>query len=194
MLGFFKDIRREHGGDDDELDKEEFQIVDNLEELDDAVIKRKRDDYEKLMGNVDDPEKMARLKAEVKIENEVEFELKALNLNNLNFGSKNKPIDPYQDITADDMPEEEDKKNNGRRIRPPIRKQQKEVKVSTSKVNVSSTLDQVVKKEVGATGAGADMPKTMNMNWNKIELMEVKAEIKEEFDRDDELGDRKSVV
>jgi len=44
LLGFFKDIRREHGGDDDELDKEEFQIVDNLEELDDAVIKRKRED------------------------------------------------------------------------------------------------------------------------------------------------------
>lgn len=101
LLGFFKDIRREHGGDDDELDKEEFQIVDNLEELDDAVIKRKREEYEKLMGNVEDPEKMARLKAEVKIENEVEFELKALNLNNLNFGSKNKPIDPYQDITGD---------------------------------------------------------------------------------------------
>ena len=44
LLGFFKDIRREHDGDDDELDKEEFQIVDNLEELDDAVIKRKRED------------------------------------------------------------------------------------------------------------------------------------------------------
>jgi len=102
------------------------------------------------MGNVVDPEKEARLKAEVKMENEVEFELKALNLNNLNFGSKNK-IDPYQDITGDDAPEEDDKKNN-RRIRPPIRKQQKEVKVSTSKVNVSSTLEQAVKKEVGATG------------------------------------------
>ena len=33
------------------------------------------------------------------------------------------------------------------------------------------------------------MPKIMSMNWNKIELMEVKAEIKEEFDRDDELGE-----
>jgi len=138
------------------------------------------------MGNVVDPEKEARLKAEVKMENEVEFELKALNLNNLNFGSKNK-IDPYQDITGDDAPEEDDKKNN-RRIRPPIRKQQKEVKVSTSKVNVSSTLEQAVKKEVGATGEG-DMPKIMTMNWNNIELMEVKAEIKEEFDRDDELGE-----
>lgn len=139
------------------------------------------------MGNVEDPEKMARLKAEVKMENEVEFELKALNLNNLNFGSKNKPIDPYQDITGDDVPEEDDKKNN-RRIRPPIRKQQKEKVVSTSKVNVSSTLDPLIKKEVGATSEG-DRPKTMTMNWNKIELMEVKAEIKEEFDRDDELGE-----
>ena len=29
----------------------------------------------------------------------------------------------------------------------------------------------------------------MTMNWNKIELMEIKAEIKEEFDRNDELGE-----
>ena len=33
------------------------------------------------------------------------------------------------------------------------------------------------------------MPKIMTMNWNKIELMEIKAEIKEEFDRDYELGE-----
>ena len=103
------------------------------------------------MGNAVDLEKEARLKAEVKMENEVEYKLKALNLNNLNFGSKNKPIDPYQDTTGDDVPEDDDKRNN-RRIIPPISKQHKEVKVSTSKINVSSTLEQAVKKEVGATG------------------------------------------
>lgn len=67
-----------------------------------------------------------------------------------------------------------------------MRKQQKEVKVSTSKVNVSSTLEPGVKKELGMA---AIEPKTMVMNWNKIELAEIKEEIKEEFDRDDELGE-----
>jgi len=186
LLGFFKDIRREHGGDDDELDKEEFQIVDNLEELDDAVIKRKRDDYEKLMGNVDDPEKMARLKAEVKMENEVEFELKALNLKDVNFGSKNKPINPYEDITGDGTEFQDEEEKKGRRVRPPIRKQQKEIKVSNSKVAVSSTLDHgVVKREFDS----AVHSNVMTMNWSKIELIEVKAEIKEVFDKDDELGE-----
>jgi len=137
------------------------------------------------MGNVDDPEKMARLKAEVKMENELEFELKALNLKDVSFGSKNKQFDPYQDITGEnDFPDEDEKKN--RRVRPPVRKKQNEVKISTSKVAASFTLDhQLVKKEFESEVR----PKTMNMNWNKIELAEIKEEIKDEFDKDDELGE-----
>jgi len=182
LLDFYRDIRKDHGGEDSEIDNEEFQIIDNLEELDDQIIKRKREELEKMDEQQVEDEKANLLKREVKMENEMEFELKTLNLGEVNFGKNAKNL-PFQDITGEPDFQVEDETKKKKKL-PPTEKK-KSLKANT-KIAISSTLNlDSVKKEVEKQTHS----RTMNMNWNKIELDEVKEEIKDEFQRDEELVD-----
>jgi len=186
LLDFYRDIRKDHGGEDSELDNEEFQIIDNLEELDDQIIKRKRDELEKAEEGLVENDKANLLKKEVKMENEMEFELKTLNLGDINFGTKGKKSLPFQDITGEpdfQVEEEEEKKKNQKKK---LTVDKKKTLKANTKIAISSTLDlHSIKKEVEKQTHA----RTMNMHWNKIELDEVKEEIKDEFQKDDELVD-----
>lgn len=139
LLDFYRDIRKEHGGEDSDLDNEEFQIQDNLEDLDDQIMKRKRDELEKMLDDNKTTEQMAQLKKEVKLENEMEFELKALNLKDVNFGVKGTKgtTQAFQDITEDtDFREEENKRKKKHHVQ---EKKKKDIKANT-KIAISSTL------------------------------------------------------
>jgi len=116
------------------------------------VVKRKRDELEKEreVGQVDEA-KLNMLKREVKLENEVEFELKTLNLQEVKLGMKGKNTMSYHDISNDNNTEPEPDNNNKtkpKKIAPKLGK--KDIK-TPAKIAISSTLDKAntnLKKEV----------------------------------------------